>query len=293
MGKWVLAGIGELLWDVLEGSEELGGAPMNFAYHAGSLGGEGHAISTVGDDRRGKAALAELGARGVACDHITVLPGAVTGYVLARVDGAGVASYEFPDNVAWDNLTLGEHTLELAANLDAVCFGSLGQRDPRARAVIMDFLKRTGENTLKVFDMNLRQRFYTPEILRQSMTVADVVKLNDDELAHVVELDSLAGNTLAVLQALRDRYNLRLAVLTRGDKGSLLVSTDQVSEHPGQVATVVDTIGAGDSFTAATVLGLLAGMDLDAINDHANRVAAYVCSQQGAMAPLPAGLRIC
>ena len=292
MSNFVIAGIGELLWDVLQDAETLGGAPMNFTYHAGALGAKGYPISTIGNDGRGEAALRLLQQRGVSCDHITVLPGGITGYVLAEVDAAGIATYRFPDNVAWDNLFLNDNTLKLADRLNAVCFGSLAQRSLHSRQVIQDFLGRLPAGTLKVFDINIRQNFYSQELLRESMTVADVVKLNEDELQLIASLENLTGDIIAQLRTLITIHNLQLIVLTRGDKGSLLVSSSQVSDNQGCAAKIVDTIGAGDSFTAATVVGLLKGMPLDAINEHANRVAAYVCSQQGAMAPLPVQLRM-
>lgn len=292
MNAFTVAGIGELLWDVLEDTEKLGGAPINFAYHAGALGANTLAISTVGNDLRGKTALVELRRRGVCCDHITVSRDRVTGYVEAKIDAAGVASYQFPDNVAWDAIYLAEETLALAPHLDAVCFGSLAQRSASSRRAIREFLQLIGSTTLKVFDLNLRQQFHTPEIIRSSMAIADVLKLNDDELRLIAKMEKLQGKSSAILMALVRSYDLQLAVLTRGNTGSLLVSRSQVSEHKGYSTTIADTIGAGDAFTAATVLGLLGGMDLDAINDHANRVAAYVCSQKGAMPPLPESLRL-
>lgn len=286
MNAFEIAGIGEILWDVLEKSEELGGAPMNFAYHAGALGANGHAISTVGNDARGDKALKELQQRGVSCEHISVQKGGVTGYVLAQVDSNGVASYQFPDNVAWDAITVHAKTLDLAPKLDAVCFGSLAQRAESSRQVIHDFLSRVGEDTLKVFDMNIRQHFYSREVLSESMRVADVVKLNDEELELIAGMEHLFGNTQSNLQALLATYNLKLIVLTRGNNGSLLIRPGEISDHDGFSTKVVDTIGAGDSFTAATVLGMLQGMPLDTMNDWANRVAAYVCSQKGAMPKL-------
>lgn len=291
MSSFTIAGIGELLWDVLKDSEELGGAPINFSYHASAMGAHCYAISTIGDDLRGKIALDELRQRRVSCDHITVLKDGITGYVLAKVDDAGIATYTFPDNVAWDSIYLKESTLSLAANLDAVCFGSLAQRSPASRKVILNFLQITGKQTLKVFDLNIRQNFYTPEIITTSLKIADVLKLNDDELQLIARIENLNGPPLAMMQTLVESYGLRLAVLTRGEKGSLLVSPSQFSDYEGLSTTVVDTIGAGDSFTAATVLGLLSGLSLDAINERANRVAAFVCSQRGAMPILPEEFR--
>lgn len=288
-----IAGIGEILWDVLDDSEELGGAPVNFAYHAGALGAKAYAISTVGDDERGKAALVELRRRQMSTDHITVLKGSITGYVLAQVDSQGVASYTFPDNVAWDQIIMEEGTRSLAQKLDAICFGSLAQRSDISRERIINYLQIVNKNALKVFDLNIRQQFYTEEIIRSSLRCADVLKLNEEEIIRIAEMENLSGNEEAQLKLLVDRYGLQLAVLTRGGQGSLLVSPSQVSNHSGYQAEVLDTIGAGDSFTATTILGLLKGYSLDEINDHANRVAAFVCSRKGAMPPLSETYRIC
>ena len=291
MNKFIIAGIGELLWDVIEDSEELGGAPINFSYHANGLGAKGYAISTVGDDKRGKAALAVLEQRNMSTEYITVLENAVTGYVLARVDDKGIASYEFPDDVAWDQLTLTETAMSLAKEVDAVCFGSLGQRSPKARQAIISFLQATRPDTLKIFDLNLRQHFYNAEIIQKSLELADILKLNDEELEVLGDMNNMKGDESSLLKQLVKKYKLQLTVLTRGGKGSLLVSPTEISGHPGYPTNIVDTIGAGDSFTAATALGLLKGYSLATISDHANRVAAFVCSQKGAMPVLPADLQ--
>lgn len=290
--RLVIAGIGEVLWDVLQDSEELGGAPINFAYHAGALGAEAYAISCVGDDGRGIAALKELTKRSVSTDYITVLAGATTGYVLAKVDSQGVASYTFPDDVAWDRLVIADTNGTLGQRLSAVCFGSLAQRSPISRKAIVDYLAKLGPNTLKVFDLNIRQNFYSREIIETSLEMADVLKLNDDEIVLLGRMFGLGGDEKKQMSQLVERFSLRLGVLTRGGKGSLLMSPENISDHAGYPAKIVDTIGAGDSFTAATVLGLLKGHSLDQINDHANRVAAYVCSCQGAMPPLPEDMLI-
>ena len=286
-GRLVIAGIGEVLWDVLQDSEELGGAPINFAYHAGALGAEAYAISCVGDDRRGTAALHELAKRSVSTEYITVLPGATTGYVLAEVDSRGIATYTFPDDVAWDRLVIADATAELGKRLNAICFGSLAQRSPISRQAIMNYLGKVGPATLKVFDLNIRQHFYNREIIEMSLDIADVLKLNDDEIVVLGGMFGLTGNQDTQMRQLVERFSLRLGVLTRGGNGSLLVSPGSVSDHPGYPANIVDTIGAGDSFTAATVLGFLKGLSLAQINDQANRIAAYVCSCQGAMPSLP------
>ncbi|MGW8192994.1 MAG: PfkB family carbohydrate kinase, partial [Desulforhopalus sp.] len=203
----------------------------------------------------------------------------------------GVATYEFPDDVAWDHLFLDQPALSLVGKVDAVCFGTLGQRSASARKMIFTFLQATRPDALKIFDLNLRQHFYSTEIIENSLDIADVLKLNDDELARLAVMHSLHGDEGSLLGKLLKKFNLQLAVLTRGEGGSLLVSPTEVSNHDGYATDIVDTIGAGDSFTAATALGLLRKNSLPAINDHANRVAAFVCSQKGAMPVLPENLR--
>jgi len=283
----VIAGIGEILWDVIGDSEKLGGAPINFAYHAGQLGARAHAVSTIGTDRRGAAALQTLKNAGMTTDHITEIKGVPTGYVTADVAKDGVATYDFPDNVAWDQIRIEAATMDLAVKLEAICFGSLAQRSQVSRKAIHHYLASVKPGTLKIFDLNIRQNFYSKMIIRDSLKLTDILKLNDDEIKILADLEDLHGDTGQQLRQLIDNYDLRLAVLTRGGNGSLLVSTQSVSDHPGFKTDMVDTIGAGDSFTAVTALGVLKGYSLQAINEHANRVAAFVCSQKGAIVPLP------
>ena len=288
---FAVGGIGEILWDVIGDVEKLGGAPVNFAFHAGQLGAKAYPISSVGDDARGAAAIAELQRNGVTTDHISVIDGAATGFVTARIDVDGVASYTFPDDVAWDRISPAEGTVALAGRLDAVCFGSLAQRSEQSRRVIQDFLGLMKPGALKIFDLNIRQHFYSPALIRESLTWANVLKLNDDEITLVADIEQLHGDASNQMQQLVERYGLRLAVLTRGGSGSLLVAKNSASDHRGYPCAVIDTIGAGDSFTAATAMGLLKARSLDRINDHANRVASFVCGRKGAMVALPDELR--
>jgi len=273
--KPVVAGIGEVLWDVLGDTETLGGAPVNFAYHVGQMGTTALAISSIGDDVRGQRAISTLMEYRVDTDHITVIDGAPTGYVQASVDSGGVATYVFPDEVAWDRIRIDSTTMELVSRLDAVCFGSLAQRSAHSRLTIQRFLKS----------------LHSTEIIRDSLEQADILKLNDEEIVLLARLEDLKGSVDEQLRLLVERYRLSLAALTRGAHGSLLVSSAAISDHPGYQAEVVDTIGAGDSFTAATAVGMLKGYSLESINEHANRVAAHVCSYRGAMVPLPENLR--
>ncbi|MGI9538028.1 MAG: carbohydrate kinase family protein [Desulfocapsaceae bacterium] len=289
--KPVVAGIGEVLWDVMGDDETLGGAPVNFAYQAGQLGAEALAISSIGDDQRGERAVSTLAERGVATAHLTTIEGVETGYVQASVDAEGVASYVFPDDVAWDRIRIDPLTMVLASHLDAISFGSLAQRTVHSRSIIHRFLESLHPGALKVFDLNIRQSYYSVEIIRASLEQADVLKLNEEEIILLARLEDLKGSIDEQLRLLVERYRLSLAVLTRGGSGSLLVSNADISDHPGYQAEVVDTIGAGDSFTAVTTIGILKGYSLDSINEHANRVAAHVCSSRGAMVPLPEKLR--
>ena len=285
------AGIGELLWDVLADQEKLGGAPVNFAYHFSGLGGEGIAVSTIGADPRGDRALHELERYGVLTKGISRTERFLTGFVEARIDKKGVASYRFPDDVAWDHLEINDFATKATAGLNCVCFGTLAQRGKDARETIHRFLSSCPADTLRIYDINLRQDYYSREIIEQSLKCSNILKLNDDELVLLSRMFNLSGNDLNRLSSLLRRFQLDLVVLTRGDAGSCLLTADNISEHPGVKAEITDTIGAGDSFTAATAYGYLLGEDIDRINRIANQVAAYVCSQPGAMVPVPDHLK--
>lgn len=292
MDRPLLIGVGELLWDVLPEGEQLGGAPANFSYHAAALGAAGFPVSTVGMDDRGERALRELAGKGLPTAGIAATDGYPTGYVEAKLDGHGVASYHFPDDVAWDHLIINGAAQAAASRAAAVCYGSLCQRSADSRRVIELFLGQLPASALKIFDVNLRQHFYSEEVLRFSLHQADVVKLNDDELPVMAGLFHLSGDPKEQLLQLRQRFGLRLAILTWGGKGSLLVTAAEVSDHPGIAADLVDTIGAGDSFTATATVGLLLDLPLAEVNERANTLAAFVCSRSGAMPAIPEGYRL-
>ncbi len=291
MSRHLAIGLGEILWDVLPSARLLGGAPANFAYHVNALGGAGVPVSRVGDDDPGREALSILADNGLNVDAVSLDPDHPTGTVDARVDEGGVATYAFPDDVAWDFIALDEAALGLAVRADAVCFGTLAQRSPVSRAAIRDFLQ-AAPDALKVLDANLRQAFYSRSVLEDSLEFADVLKLNEDELITLQNLFSLPLEERAALETLRERHGLELCVLTRGDKGSLILSEDGVSDLPGRAVEVADTIGAGDAFTAALVLARLNGWDVDALHRRAAKVAAYVCGRHGGMPSVSDDLRI-
>ena len=287
-----IAGIGEVLWDVFPDAAHFGGAPANFACHAASLGAESWMVSAVGADDFGDRALDALRFRNVECGHVARDPRHATGRVLVTLNKLAQASYEFAADTAWDHLAWSDDIAALAGRCDAVCFGTLGQRSPVSRETIRRFVEATPRAALRVFDVNLRQRFYDAETIRESLQIASALKLNDEELPIVAELCDIRATTpREILIELFARYELRLAALTRGPRGSLLLAGGDEDECPAPAAIVVDTVGAGDAFTATLASGILRGDALSAINRHANAVAAFVCSQNGATPPLPSHLR--
>jgi fructokinase len=290
-----IVGLGEILWDVFPDGARFGGAPANFACTAAGLAAGSARVSmagAVGRDDLGRRALAEFTARGAEVSAVAILP-EPTGRVDVTVDSAGLASYVFAPDCAWDNIPWSESLAELAAETSAVCFGTLGSRGATALATIRRFVAAVPSPALRILDINLRPPFWSPDVVRDSLPLANIVKCNDDEWPVVADLLGLDGSPQSMLHTLVTRYGLRLAALTRGPKGSLVVSADgSVSDLPGTPVEVVDTVGAGDAFTAAVTLGLLAGWPLSKLHAHAERVAAFVCTQRGGTPPIPADLRI-
>jgi len=287
----VIAGIGEVLWDVYPDAAHFGGAPANFACHAAGLGAEARMVSSVGTDDLGARALEKLRERGVECGHVSRDPRHATGRVLVTLNDAGQPTYEFAADTAWDHLEWSEAIAALAARCDAVCFGTLGQRSPISRETIRRFVEATPRSALRVFDVNLRQRFYSAELIQAALRMASALKLNDEELPIVAELCGIRAVTpREMLIELATGYDLRFVALTRGPRGSLLLAGTEEDECPAVGGNVVDTVGAGDAFTATLVTDFLRGLPLAGINRHANAVAAYVCSQKGATPALPASL---
>ena len=291
MARPVIAGIGEVLWDVYPDAAHFGGAPANFACHAASLGAESWMVSAVGTDELGDRALDSLRERSVECGHVARDPRHATGRVLVTLNAAGQASYEFAADTAWDHLAWSDELAALAARCHAVCFGTLSQRSTESRDTIRRFVEAVPRAALRVFDVNLRQRFYDKETIEISLKIASALKLNDEELPIVAGLCGIyAATPREMLVALMSRYDLRLAALTRGSLGSLLISSNEENECAALSANVVDTVGAGDAFTATLVIDFLRRMPLAKSNHHANAVASYVCSQNGATPRLPAAL---
>lgn len=286
-----IVGIGEVLWDLLPSGRQLGGAPANFTYHATALGADTRLISCVGNDDLGCETLDRLRKLGVPTDCVEVDEQSPTGTVGVTVTADGQPHYQIHENVAWDAIRGEAAARRAVAAADAVCFGSLAQRSEISRDTIQTLVASAPAKALRIFDINLRQHYYTRDIIKKSLALANVLKVNDAELPRLAEMFSLTGDARSQIQQLAERFSLRAVAFTRGGNGSLLWASGNWSDHPGVATTVEDTIGAGDSFTAAMTLGLLAGWQLDRINDHANRVAAFVCSSAGATPTLPDQLR--
>jgi fructokinase len=292
-GKYTVVGLGELLWDLLPSGKQLGGAPTNFAYITNLLGDNGIPASRLGNDALGNEALQRLKQLGLSAEFVQQDSLHATGTVKVEIDDRGQPRFEILQPVAWDFLEWTPPWRRLAAEVDAVCFGSLAQRSAQSQSTIRAFLTATRPQAVRIFDVNLRQNFYSRQVLAESMKLATIVKLNHEELPKIMQVLELAGpNDKESAQRLQSAHGLKLICVTRGDGGSLLVSADECSEHPGIKIKVADTVGAGDAFTAALVHGYLRGTPLAQINETANRVGAWVASQSGATpAPAPVGLR--
>ncbi len=286
----VLVGLGEILWDQLPAGRQLGGAPANFAYHVRAMGGGSAIISAVGDDDPGREILHCLDRLGLNRTFVVTDSRHPTGTVSVRIDSQGVPTYTIRENTAWDFITFHPGMAALADTVDVVCFGSLCQRSPGSRGTIHRFLRATRPGCKRIFDINLRQSFYSRQLIEESLRISNILKLNDNELKVLAEMFGLVGNTSNQISQLLRIYPLELIALTRGPRGAVLYTRSASSECGGFPASVVDTVGAGDAYTAALALGLLAGASLDDINRRACCLAAFVCSQQGATPRIPAEL---
>lgn len=289
--KDIVVGMGEALWDMLPEGKKIGGAPANFAYHVSQFGLSSCVVSAIGDDSLGKEIIENFASKGLN-HHIAQVP-YPTGTVQVDIDQAGIPQYEIKENVAWDNIPYTAHLEALAENTKAVCFGSLGQRSVVSRSTINRFLDAMPQtdDTLIVFDINLRQGFYNKEILCNSMKRCNILKINDEELILVSRMFGYPGIDLQdKCWILLGKYNLKMLILTCGINGSYVFTPGHVSFQPTPQVEVADTVGAGDSFTAAFIASLLKGKSVTEAHHLAVQTSAYVCTQNGAMPLLPAQL---
>jgi fructokinase len=295
-GNFTVVGLGELLWDLFPQGKQLGGAPANFAYISSLLGDHGVVASRIGTDPLGEEAKRRFQHFRLPTDFLQSDSSHPTGTVKVLVDSLGQPQYEITENVAWDFLEMTSEWRALAAQASAISFGSLAQRSAPSRRTILDFLTAAGPKAIRVFDVNLRESFYSPEILADSSRRANLIKLNQEELPKVTELlgapESVArgGDMKSGAQWLFEATGAQLICVTRGGGGSLLVSPEASHAHQGFSVQIKDTVGAGDAFAAALVHHFLRGAPLSAMNEAANRMGAWVASCRGAMPDPDSGI---
>ena len=292
MNKEIIVGMGEALWDMLPEGKKIGGAPANFAYHVSQFGLESCVVSAVGDDKLGNELTDNFKEKKL-CTHIATVP-YPTGTVIVELDANGVPKYNIKEGVAWDNIPYTAELDTLAHSTRALCFGSLAQRSPVSRETINRFIDTMPDdpNTLKIFDINLRQDFYTKEILCNSLRKCNILKINDEELVAISRMFGYPGIDLQdKCWILLAKYNLKMLILTCGTNGSYVFTPGVVSFQETPKVPVADTVGAGDSFTAAFCASILNGKPVPEAHKLAVEVSAYVCTQSGAMPELPQVLK--
>lgn len=287
--KNIIVGLGEILWDLLPGGKVLGGAPANFAYQTSQFGFEGYAVSAIGNDALGDEIIDSLKSKSL--KHCIERVDYPTGTVQVTLDGKGIPQYEICENVAWDNIPFTAEIENLARNASTVCFGSLAQRSEVSRNTILRFLELLPEDALKVFDINLRQHFYSKEIIHNSLKHSNILKINDEEVVLIAGLyDWNDMDETEICKKLVDTYNLKLVILTKGTGGSYVITPEEKIFRSTPVVDVADTVGAGDAFTAGFVSSLLRGKSIQEAHERAVEVSAFVCTQHGAMPVLPDSL---
>ena len=288
----LVVGMGEALWDMLPEGRKIGGAPANFAYHVSQFGLDSRVVSAVGDDELGNEILANFAEKKLEC-QIEKVP-YPTGTVQVELDEKGVPRYDIKEGVAWDNIPFTTSLQELAKKTDAVCFGSLAQRNSVSRETINRFIDEMPqeEHVLQIFDINLRQHFYSKELIEESIKKCNILKINDEELVIVSQMFGFADiDFKEQCKLLLTKYNLKMLILTCGVDGSYVFSPGEMSFLETPKVKVADTVGAGDSFTGAFVAAILKGLEMKEAHRLAVNVSAFVCTQNGAMPELPAEIK--
>lgn len=285
-----VVGLGEALWDVLPEGKKLGGAPANFAFHAGQFGLNAIAVSAVGEDKLAEETIQQLEEKHLQyCIPRVPYP---TGTVQVTLDDEGVPTYDIKENVAWDNIPFNDDVRHVAENTRAVCWGSLAQRNVVSRETIYKFLDATPKDCMKIFDINLRQNFYTKEVICESMKRCNVLKINDEELIIIGRMFGYPGLDIEnKCWLILGKYDLDMLVLTCGVNGSYVFTPGSMSFQPTPKVEVADTVGAGDSFTGTFCASILEGMPVAEAHKRAVHVSAYVCTQNGAMPQLPENVK--
>ena len=284
--KRMIVGLGEALWDVLPEGKKLGGAPANFAYHTGQFGLDTLAISALGEDRLGDETIAAIEEQGL--NYMMPRVPYPTGTVQVTLDDEGIPAYDIKENVAWDNIPFTDEMKAVAQNCRAVCFGSLAQRNVVSRGTIKKFLSTTPDDCMKIFDINLRQNFYTKEVIDDSLHLCNVLKINDEELVVIGRMFGYPGLDMQdKCWLLLGKYNLDILVLTCGVNGSYVFTPGSMSFYETPKVEVADTVGAGDSFTGTFCACILKGKSVADAHRIAVDASAFVCTQKGAMPKLP------
>ena len=289
--KRFVVGLGEALWDVLPEGKKLGGAPANFAYHAGQfLGSENTlAISALGEDKLAEETIEALKEHSL--QYLMPRVPYPTGTVQVQLDAEGIPTYDIKENVAWDNIPYDDDIARIARSCRAVCFGSLAQRNVVSRETIHRFLDDTPADCVKIFDINLRQQFYTKEVIKESLQRCNILKINDEELILIGRMFGYPGLDIEnKCWLILGKYNLDMLVLTCGTNGSYVFTPGQMSFQETSKVKVADTVGAGDSFTGSFCAAILSGKPVTEAHKLAVEVSAFVCTQNGAMPTLPADL---
>lgn len=277
--KPVIVGIGELLWDVLPTGKRAGGAPVNFVYHATQLGAEGYAISAVGNDLAGTEILQELDKNKIG--HCIATVDYPTGTVLVELND-GIPTYNIVEGVAWDHIPLTEEAINIVKKADAICFGTLAQRNSESRKTLNTLLSYVPDSALRFFDINIRQKYYSEELIKELLQQANVFKLNDEELEMFRPMFNLEGDEETCCRRIMEEYDLKYLILTAGSHYSTIYSADEKSTINTPKVEVADTVGAGDSFSGAFVYSILSGKSLKEAHQCAVETAAFVCTKEGA-----------
>jgi fructokinase len=288
--KYRMAGIGEILWDLLPDGRQLGGSPMNVVYHCNAAGINSVVVSAVGRDSNGKEILDLVCKKGNSTSFIHTLDSHPTGTVSVKLD-MGIPDFTIHNDVAWDYIPWSNALLELAENIDAVAFGSLAQRNEVSRETIRKFISNMKPGSIRVFDINLRQDFHSREILDNSLKLATILKINDEELPVLANYYNISGSDYQIAKKLMEKFKLDLLALTRGSKGSTLFSREIISVKNAPEVKIKDTVGAGDTFTGVMIAGLLKNKPIEEIHKDAVETAAWVCSKEGGT-PAYEGLRL-
>lgn len=278
MDKAVLC-MGEVLWDSLPSGLFLGGAPHNVAYHLARLGVQACMVSRLGDDVLGREAMSRLVESGLDSSHVQLDPVLQTGFVRVALGAEGGPVYDIVRPAAWDRIEMSDSLRAAATQARAVVFGSLAQRDPVSRSTIREVVS---EAALAVLDVNLRWPFVDRDVVTESMRLADVVKMNREELQVIAGWHGWSAEPRKSILDLADTYGSSIVCITRGNQGALLWNRGSWTESPGFPVEVRDTVGSGDAFLAALLAAHLQGLPDDRCLAQACRLGAFVATRTGA-----------